>query len=184
MTSYAVPTPASSPIGVIVVPSGDVWICEFLGQKIAKFSPSTKKFTEYPVPLTLLGPAVVRAFTSNRYIWFTALAANAIGRVDITTGAMKAYPNTANLGVPIEDTADGIGNVWFSTALSNTLNYLTPSTGQITEIPQPDGGVTATPVSLPPAADIAMHWVAQDNSMWFTELAANRVGRYQLTSTQ
>ena len=111
MTSYTVPTPASSPVGVYVVPSGDVWICEFLGQKIAKFNVQTKTFTEYPVPPTLLGPAVVRAFTSTRYLWFTAIGANAIGRVDITTGAMKAYPNTANLGVPIEDTNDGKGNV-------------------------------------------------------------------------
>ena len=111
MTVYPVPTQASSPVGVIVVPSGDVWICEFLGQKIAKFDPNTNKFTEYPVPPSLLGPAVVRAFTGGKYIWFTAITANAIGRVDITTGAMKAYPNTLNLGVPIEDTSDGKGNV-------------------------------------------------------------------------
>ena len=119
MTSYTVPTASSGPVGVIVVPSGDVWICEFTGQKIAKFSVSTKKFTEYPVPPTLLGPAVVRAFTSNRYIWFTAITSNAVGRVDITTGAMKAYPNTANLGVPIEDTNDGKGNVCKCWLVSN-----------------------------------------------------------------
>lgn len=111
MTIYEVPTKVSSPVGVIVVPNGDVWICEFLGQKIAKFDASTKKFTEYPVPPTLLGPAVVRAFTNNKYIWFTAITSNAIGRVDITTGAMKAYPNTLNLGVPIEDTDDGQANI-------------------------------------------------------------------------
>ena len=70
----------------------------------------------------------------------------------------------------------------FSTALSNTLNYLTPSTGQFTKISQPDGGITGTPVSIPPLADIAMHWVSQDNSMWFTELAGNRIGRYSLGS--
>lgn len=111
MTSYEVPTPLSSPVGVYVVPSGDVWICEFLGQKIAKFDPTTKQFTEYPVPLTLLGPAVVRAFTGGKYLWFTAIATNAIGRIDITTGAFKTYLDTANVGVPIEDTNDKNGNV-------------------------------------------------------------------------
>ena len=65
--------------------------------------------------------------------------------------------------------------------LSNTLNYLTPSTGKFTKIPQPDGGITGTPVSIPPLADIAMHWVSQDNSIWFTELAGNRIGRYSLS---
>ena len=80
---------------------------------MAKFDPTTKKFTEYPVPATLLGPAVVRAFTDNKYIWFTAIISNAIGRLDITSGAMKAYSITlsGNLGVPIEDTADGQGNI-------------------------------------------------------------------------
>jgi streptogramin lyase len=73
--------------------------------------PQTKKFTEYPVPASLLGPAVMRAFTDNKYLWFTAIAANAIGRIDITTGAMKAFPNTANIGVPIEDTNDDKGNI-------------------------------------------------------------------------
>lgn len=174
------PTAPSSPVSVYVVPSGDVWICEFAGNKIAKFNVQTKKFTEYAVSLTLLGPAVVRAFTNNRYLWFTAITSNAIGRIDITGGAFKAYPNTANLGVPIEDTVDGKGNIWFSTALSNTLNYLTPSTGKITQIAQPDGVITSLPVSLPPAADIAIHWVRRDNTMWFTELANNRIGRYQL----
>lgn len=206
MTSYEVPTPLSSPVGVYVVPSGDVWICEFLGQKIAKFDPTTKQFTEYPVPLTLLGPAVVRAFTGGKYLWFTAIATNAIGRIDITTGAFKTYLDTANVGVPIEDTNDKNGNVCeynecndicpcqdrsliltpagFSTALSNTLNYITPSTGKITAIPQPDSGITSLPVSLPPVANIAVHYVSQDNSIWFTQLAANRVGRYQLSGNQ
>ena len=120
MTSYEVPTPEANPVGVIVVPNGDVWICEFVGQKIAKFDVKTKQFTEYPVPPTLLGPAVVRAFTDNQYIWFTAIVSNAIGRVDINTGAIKAYTNTANLGVPIEDTNDGKGNICKSSLPNKT----------------------------------------------------------------
>ena len=121
--------------------------------------------------------------------------------MEIYTGEVTAYTDTANLGIPIEDTNDGQGNVCkytsdlyvtvcltsipgFSTAASNTLNYLNPKTSGFTAIPQPDGGITALPISLPPLADIAMHWVAQDNSMWFTELAGNRVGRYQLEGLQ
>lgn len=110
-TVYKVPTPLAGPVGVYVVPSGDVWICEFMGQKIARFSPKTKTFKEYPVPPTLLGPAVMRAFTENKYLWFTAIGTNSIGRIDITNGAFKAYPNTLNLGIPIEDTVDGKGRI-------------------------------------------------------------------------
>lgn len=67
----------------------------------------------------------------------------------------------------------------FSTSTQNTLNYLTPSTGEFTTIEQPDTIITI-PVSIPPAVDIAMHYDQGTDSMWFTELAKNRVGQYQL----
>ena len=69
----------------------------------------------------------------------------------------------------------------FSTLTQNTLNYLTPSTGEFTSIAQPDGTIITSPVSILPAADIAMHYEGSDNAMYFTELANNRIGRYQLS---
>lgn len=110
-TNYAVPTPLSSPVGIIVTPDSAIWFCEFLGQKIGRLNATTGEIKEYPVPPTLLGPAVMRALTDDRYIWFTAIVGNAIGRVDIATGEIKAYSNPALLNLPIEDTNDGNGNI-------------------------------------------------------------------------
>ena len=70
----------------------------------------------------------------------------------------------------------------FSTLSSNTLNYFTPSTQKFTSIPQPDDLLAPLGIGVPPAVDVAMHYQKSDNSMWFTELANNRVGRYQLES--
>lgn len=67
----------------------------------------------------------------------------------------------------------------FSTATQNNLNYVNPSTGEFTSIEQPDTAIVA-PVSLPLAADIAIHYEPSDNSIWFAELANNRIGRHQL----
>ena len=67
----------------------------------------------------------------------------------------------------------------FSTISQDTLNYLTPDTGKFTSIVQPDT-LIAAPVGLPLAGNLAIHYVAQENSIWFTELLRNRIGRYQL----
>lgn len=125
----------------------------------------------------------MRAETEGRYLWFTSIVGNAIGRIDEYTGEIKTYTDPRLLASPIEDTVDGDGNIWYSTLTRNTLNYLTPSTGKVTTIQQPDASidiVTDLLPSLPPVADIAMHYESSDNSMWFTELLTNRIGRYQI----
>lgn len=177
-TPYQVPTPLALPVGVYVPEDGSIWTCEFGAQKIARLNFTDATWKEYDVPVGGLGPAVMRAETEGKYLWFTAFIGNGLGRVDMTTGEIVAFPNSSPLSFPTEDTVDSEGNVWFSTATQNTLNKLNPATGEITTIEQPDTIVTA-PVSLPLAADIAMHY-GPGNAMWFTEVANNRVGRYQL----
>lgn len=151
--------------------------------KIGRLNTTDGTFKEYPLPLSLATPAVMRAETEGRYLWFTSIAANAIGRIDMYTGETKTFTDPRLLASPIEDTVDGDGNIWYSTLTRNTLNYLTPSTGKLTTIKQPNTSidlVTNLLPSLPPVADIAMHYEPSDNSMWFTELLTNRIGRYQI----
>ncbi|KXT07851.1 hypothetical protein AC579_1213 [Pseudocercospora musae] len=168
--TWNVPTPLAGPLGMTVASDGNLWFVEMFANKIARLNPTTGAIDEFSLPLTLATPTVMRAETEGRYLWFTCLATNSLGRFDINTLTAKAFPL---LATPIEDTVDSNGNIWFSTLLRNTLNYLTPSTGQVTEIKQP---VTF----LPPAADIAIHYEPSDNTMWFTELANNRIGKYQI----
>ncbi|WPG97563.1 Hypothetical protein R9X50_00034000 [Acrodontium crateriforme] len=177
-TSYTVPTPLGNPVGVFIPEDGNVWTCEFIGQKIAKFDVQTKQFAEYPVPLSLAGPVVVRAGLGE-WIYFTAFLGNSIGAINIYTGELKTLQNDVPLNFPVEDTIDKQGNVWFSTFTQTTLNYVNPTTGHVTHIEQPDTLITV-PVSLIPAANVAIHYDDGTDAIWFTDLALNRIGKYQL----
>ncbi|KAB8542116.1 hypothetical protein FH972_025579 [Carpinus fangiana] len=183
-TCYDVPnvltTATAGPVGVYYASDGGIWICGFTGQYVARFDPVKKKFTKVtPVPLNGIGPAVVRAETEGKYVWYTGFLSNSMLRVEMATGAVKVYTNDVPASFPVEDTVDGDGNVWFSSLTQNTLNKLDPKTGKFTHITQP-GTIVTLPASFPPYADIASHWDKATNSIWFTELARNRVGRYQL----
>lgn len=177
-TNWDVPTPLGGPVGIYYASDDGLWFCEFTGNKIGRLNATDGTIKEYPVPPTLLGPAVMRAETEGRYLWFTAFIGNAIGRIDMYTGELKAFTNPSPLSFPTEDSVDSEGNIWFSTATQNTLNKLTPSTGEVTTIQQPCTLITA-PVSVPPAVDIAMHY-GPGNAMWFTEVVNNRIGKYDL----
>ena len=177
-TNYAIPTKLSGPIGVFYGSDGGVWFCEFLANKIGRLDPATGEIVEYDVPLSLTQPTVMRAETEGKYLWFTAFVGNGIGRIEMATGEVTAFTNPSLLSFPTEDTVDSSGNIWFSTATQNTLNYLTPSTGSFTTVKQP-GTLIVAPISIPPAVDIAIHY-GPGNAIWFTEVANNRVGRYQL----
>lgn len=182
--TFEVPTPLAGPLGMIVASDGNLWFVEMLANKMAKLDTTTWEITEYSLPASCFTPSVMRAETEGRYLWFTAIATNSIGRFDMVTKEAVAFSDGSILGTPIEDTVDSQGNIWYSTLTRNTLNYYTPSTGKFTEIDQPDGSLDIIPgllPSLPPAADIAIHFEPTDNSIWFTELVNNRVGKYSIS---
>lgn len=178
-TNHAVPTPSSGPLGLKVSnTTGDVWFCEFLASKMAKLDPKTGNITEYPLlDPALAGPAVLRVEEEGKYLYFTALLGNSIGRINMFTGETKAFQNSiAPFSLPSEDTVDKKGNVWFSTWTENTLNKLDPATGIITTIPQPDSGVAAR---VPPYVDVPVNY-GPGNNIWFADTATNRIGYYNL----
>ncbi|KAH6712640.1 hypothetical protein BKA61DRAFT_577710 [Leptodontidium sp. MPI-SDFR-AT-0119] len=140
-----------------------------------------KGIIEYPIPIPFSSPAVIRAETSDAdgtYIWFTAFTGNYNGRVNIKTGEIKAFPSTSLLSFPTENTVDGEGIVWFSTATRNSVNKLNQNTGEVTSMKQP-GTLIEAPISVDPRVNIAVHY-GPGNAIWFTKLARNRIGRFQL----
>lgn len=115
-------------------------------------------------------------------LWYTCFAGNGIGSIDVVSGATRFFPGPTLLSLPTEDTVDSRGGIWFSTASANAISRLEPSTGDVRVVQQPDGLIqtpAVLPGGLPPAANIAVHYGPR-NSIWFTEVARNRVGRYQL----
>ncbi|KAL8279781.1 hypothetical protein RQP46_007876 [Phenoliferia psychrophenolica] len=174
LTPYIPPTIAAGPLGVFYASDGNIWITYFLASKIAKFDVSTKTFTEYPVPLPGgLAPAVIRAESPKGTIWATCLAGGSLARIDISTGAITLVQDLP-ASLPSENTVDSQGNVWYSTIGRGTLNKLNPKTGSVTQVAQP--GLLGLPAV---SADLAIMY-GPGNAIWFTELANNRIGRYQL----
>lgn len=182
--TWQVPTPLAGPLGVIVASDGNLWFVEMLANKMARLNPITGVIDEWALPANLLTPSVMRAETEGRYLWFTSIAGNAIGRFDMQTKTAKAYPEPQLLATPIENTVDSKGNIWFSTLLRNSLNCLTPSTSKFTTIKQPDADISILPdvlPDLPPAGNIASHYNEADDAIWFSELVNNRIGKYVIS---
>lgn len=173
---FTVPTGAPAGVlGVFTASDGLVYVAETLANKLARFDPRTAKFEEFPLPLANFGPAVIRAETQGRYVWFTGFLSGSLGRFDMRTKTVKVYSARDPLSFPAEDTVDAQGRVWFSTAGTNTLNYIDSSNGKLVSFPQPDATPINFPVSIPPFLDIAMHYHPPTNSMWFAGITNNRV---------
>ena len=177
--NYPVPTPESGPLGMIFASDNALWFTEFLANKIGRLNATDGTIKEYPLPASLAGPAVMRVETEGKYLWFTAFIGNAMGRIEMETGDVETFPNTEPPSFPAEDTLDSDGNVWFSTATKNTLNYVVPSTGAIVSIPEPPN-VEGSPISVIPDANIAIHY-GPGNAIWFADITTNKVGKYQLS---
>ena len=173
-TAHTVPTgrPAGV-LGVFTASDGKVYVAETLANKLARFDPTSGTFEEFGIPLQGFGPAVIRAETANRFVWFTGFLSGSMGRFDMHTNEIKVYSTGNSLSFPAEDTVDSQGRVWFSTAGTNTLNYIdTNDNDRLVSFPKP--GVAGR-TSLPPYLDIAMHYHPPTNSLWFAGIASNRV---------
>jgi len=174
-TSYPVP---GSPLGMIVASDKNLYVAELLGNAIHRLNTQTGETKTFHLPLQLLGPAVVRVETHNRYVWFTAFLGGGLGRLDTKTGKIEAHSNPSLLSFPAEDTLDSRGNIWFSTATQNTLNKYSPRDGTFSTVVQPNTTIVAL-ISLPLYFDIGINY-SPGNAIWFTEATTNRVGRYSL----
>lgn len=174
-TPYSPPTPNAGVLGVYLASDGGIWTPEFFANKIARFDPSSKTWKEFPIPsVRSLLPAVIRAESPKGKLWFTGLGGQSMIGFDIASEKFDIVPDNAlPPGAPTEDTVDPQGRVWWSTLARPSLQYLDPKKNdEITYIRQP----TVNPAAL----TIAVHYSPLKNSIWFTETANNRVGRYQL----
>ena len=71
-------------------------------------------------------------------LWFTAMNANAIGRLDQRTGEIREYPLKTPESGPHGLTADRKGIIWFTANYKGYIGRLEPRTGFVTEYPLPD----------------------------------------------
>ena len=139
---------------------------------MGRLNATTGTFIEYPVPLpSLAAPAVIRVQQGN-YLYFTAAAGNAIGRIDIRNGKMKAFPSPVLADLPGTDIEDSKGNVWYSSLSQNTISKLNPTTGSTS--------VVRIPGATLPILTVSVTYLKSQNAIYFTQDTNNTVGRYQL----
>lgn len=109
IVEYEIPTPGSSPSDVTVDPDGNVWVVEFRGNKIAKFS--NGKFAEFTVPGEWAGLSGLAA-TADGAVWFGMLRRHAIGR--LRDGEFKIFDLPRKDARPYTLSTDHTGNVWYA----------------------------------------------------------------------
>jgi len=89
--------------------AGNVWVLEFRGNKIAKFSDG--KFTEFAVPGEWSGLSGV-AVDADGSVWFGMVRGHAIGR--LRDGQFKIFELPRKDARPYTVAVDRSGNVWYA----------------------------------------------------------------------
>jgi len=142
---------------------------------VFRFDPNTSHFVfTFTIPTDHANPQDVALVPGADHldVWFTEPDADKIGRLTFTDTndyTPDEYALTAG-SHPLNLVAGG-GFIWFTAAGGDYIGRLDPATRQIDEFP-----VTAG--SYPADLDYA-----SDGSIWFTEMAADRVGHLVVDHT-
>ena len=157
-TRFDVPEPSD----VAVDAAGIVWFAVPLESAIGRLDPQTGTVT---LTRTGLIPRQL-AIATDGLIWFTArFTPQGVGRLDPETGALDEFPLT-NVG-PQGIAASPDGSVWFTQTTKGNAARIT-NDGVITETKVVKG---SEPFGIT---------VEADGDPWFTMLAANKIGEFQL----
>jgi virginiamycin B lyase len=99
-------------------------------------------------------------------LWYTAQEANAIGRLDPASGAIRQFALQTPHSGPHGLVADAAGNIWFTANYAGYIGKLDPRSGKVMEykITDPRGRDPHTPA------------IAPDGRVWFTVQQGNVVG--------
>ena len=110
MVELSPPTASSTPYGLAVDSSGNIWFTEISGNKIGKLTPPST-FQEFSVPTANAAPYGLTIDASGN-LWFTERDADKIGKLNPSNGQISEYPVTSDSG-PREVAIDPWGNIWF-----------------------------------------------------------------------
>jgi len=125
------------------------------------------EFTEWDVPASASRPSHPLA-ASDGSIWYTAEAANALGRLDPNTGEIREFQIKTPQSGPQGLAEDASGNIWYAADSKGQLGKLDPKTGTITEYP------ISNATGRDPRAPVA----DQKGNLWFTVRDGNMIGRF------
>jgi virginiamycin B lyase len=159
ISEWAVPTPrfARDPA---IGPDGKIYIAVMQGNKIARFDPRTKTFTEWDLPEGARPHGLLVDRTGQ--VWYTGNGNGTIGQLDPGTGRVIEHRAPSG-GDPHTLVVDEGGIIWFTVQNGQRIGRLDPRTGTITEY-----GTRGNPYGI--ALDAA-------GRVWFCQLHGDRLGR-------
>lgn len=137
VTLWEVPTPSSSPYGILVDKNDKIWFSEFRRGKVARFDPVTEKFSEYPA---LTQPCTIRrlGMDSKGTIWYGGFSSGKLGKVDPSTGKIVEYDIPMPFSEPYDTWPDPEDNIWISDGgQGGALIKFDPRTEKFTYYPTP-----------------------------------------------
>jgi virginiamycin B lyase len=142
---------------------------------VLRFDPVDNSFTQFALPTHGADPhsVVVISKATNLEVWFTERRADQIGRLVYTgTNEYAFHEYALPAGSEPLNLAHDSSFVWFTARKGNYIGRVQIATGNVKTFT----GLTAE--SQPSGID-----VAPDGSVWFTEMAADKIGRLVVTTT-
>jgi len=190
---FALPSVGSVPIYIVAGPDGAMWCTELVSNVIARIT-ADGKVTEYPIGPTAQRPEgtlnsrpiAITPGPDGQSMWFSEEAGNKVGRIGLD-GSITEFPIPKLHGNTILAalTFDRDGNLW-TQAYIDPNNDLPAGADAIVKIDKTiisavEGDISSIPVTFyeVPTPNTVMHRITQgpDGAIWFTELAADQVGR-------
>ena len=185
---YALKTVGSVPIYIKAGPDGNMWVTELVGNAIARVTPDGV-VSEFPIPTFNSRPIAIVPSPDGNGMWFSEEAGNKVGHIDAQGGITEfPIPKIRRNYILAGLAFDNQGNLWVQQYVDQNnprptgrdfilkidKSILTADPSRPRTYP-----VTRYPV---PTRQTVMHRIIQgpDGAMWFTELAANKVGRLTL----
>ena len=171
-TEYPIPTAPSGAEGITSGPDGNLWFTEWDGNKIGRITP-TGSITEYPTP-TPNGPQGITSGPDGN-IWFTEQFGSKIGFIG-TDGSIVEYPIPTANSYPEGITSGPDGNVWFAEMGGNKIAHTYVKTIWSRGEWFDETLIKEYPISTAYSQPVGIT-SGPDGHLWFTEIAANQIGR-------
>lgn len=203
ITEYTIPGSNNGPAGVAVDGSGNVWVTDFTSSKISEYSPGSSTWASNISTHTSNAEPMEITIDSNNTPWFTefagdrasyisggtahdvsgsfsafGIAMNTDGTVYATDRLGFAIEKVTTSGItsigstsyyPYEISGDSAGDLWYTGDYNNKIVEVSPA-----------HTYTALTASSQPY-DLAEG--PAGTGMWFTELAAGKIGNVDLSGT-
>jgi virginiamycin B lyase len=189
VSHFTLPTIGAVPIYISQGANGTMWCTELVGNMIARISPKGE-VKEFAIPSPASRPIAIIPSPDGKSMWFSEEAGGKVARID-ADGKITEFPVplTQSDAILAGLAFDQDGALWVQQYVSppamgdpTANDYIVRLGRELLDAPA--GDLSGVPVSYfrAPSKGTVMHRIVQgfDGNMWFTELAANNLGRVTL----